>query len=172
MSPRSTAILPAAALLSLLATAPVAAQFTVEAVLEFGDEVEGIGSVTSIDALSINDAGVWIIQAGTTFPDNEQDVVLLQNGRSPHLREGQSLSQPAGATIDSFDSVHLNACGDSVWNLGLDNTMGLDDDTGVYFFDRLLIQEGDLSIAPGLSSGTGISISSRLSSTTLETFSW
>jgi len=130
------------------------AQFTMEAIVMDGDAVDGVGNTTSIDAMAINNSGVWIVESDTDNPDTDADGVLLRNGRTVYLREGDPLSDPAGTTIDNFDSVYLNSCDESAWNLGIDGTGGIFDDSGIYYFDQLLIQESDFSTSPGLSPDT------------------
>ena len=144
--------------LSTLCTAALfasaaAAQVTIQSLVLEGDSVGGVGLVTRIDNLAINDAGQWIVEADTDNPDTEADSVLLLNG-ALFLREGDALSEPAGATLDSFDTVNLNNLGNSGWNFFLDGTQGGSDDSGVYFNDQLVIQESDLSTSPDLSPGT------------------
>ncbi len=122
------------------------------AVLE-GDSVPTVGVVTRIDNLIINNDGSWIVEADTDNPDTEADSVLIKDGLLL-LQEGQSLAEPAGASIDSFDSLTLNSNGDSGWNFFLDGTGGTFDDSGVYFNANLVLQESTISTAPEFSPDT------------------
>ncbi len=122
-------------------------------VVQEGDVVPGVGSVTRIDNLTVNDAGDWIVEADTDHPNTDRDSVLLKNGVMI-FREGDPVTAPAGATIDSFDTVNLNQNDKSCWNFFLDGTTGINDDSGVYFESTLLIQEGAASSAPQLSPGS------------------
>ena len=81
-------------------------------VLVEGDPIAGVGTVQTIDNLAINNFGEWLVEANTDFANSDEDTVLLKNG-SVFLREGfGGLDAPAGAIIDSFDSVTLNNHGD------------------------------------------------------------
>jgi hypothetical protein len=134
-----------------LAAGPSASAQTA-AVLE-GDPVVGVGNVTRIDNLAVNDVGSWKVEADTDNADTEADSVVLADG-ALELREGQTLPSPTGATLGSFDTINLNGPGNSGWNFFLDGTSGGGDDTGVYWNTTLLIQEGDVSTASPLTVGT------------------
>ena len=45
-----------------------------------GDQVSGVGLVTRIDTLAVNDLGDWLVEADTDFSDTDADTVLLRNG--------------------------------------------------------------------------------------------
>lgn len=113
-----------------------------------GDPVPGVGLVTRIDNVTINNAGEWLVEADTDADASSDEVMLRGSGL--YLRENQTLEHPPGATISSFDSVNLNSAGHSGWNFFLRNQPS-NADSGVYFDTGLLIQENDLSIAPQLS---------------------
>ena len=118
-----------------------------------GDSVTGVGLVTRIDNIAVNDALGWLVEADTDNGDTDADSVLLSPA-GLYLQEGQSLATPAGAFLDSFDAVNQNTGGNSAWNLFLDGTAGTTDDSGLYFNTNLLMQEGtDYGIA-GLSAGS------------------
>ncbi|MDZ4753844.1 MAG: dockerin type I repeat-containing protein [Phycisphaerae bacterium] len=117
-----------------------------------GDGVRGIGAVTGIESIAVTDSGSWMIEIDTDFIDTNQDGVILRDG-SVAFREGQKLSVPVGATIDSFDSVHLSPTGFTGWNLFLDNVPG-NMDSGIFYEDQLLIQESEFSTAAGFSRNT------------------
>jgi len=126
-----------------------------------GDVVAGVGLVTTINNIAVNDAGSWLVEADTNNPDTDADSVLLRDGVLD-WREGDVVAAPPGATLDSFDSITLNDSGQSGYNFFLDNTAGIFDDSGVYGFlsplsgpfagTVLVVQESEA--APGLSPGT------------------
>ena len=136
----------------LLLPAFAAAQTITPLVLE-GDAVPGVGNVTSITNLDVNDSGQWIVSADTDFANADQDQVLIKDG-ALHLREADALADPPGSSIDTFDSVNLNNAGNSGWNFFLDGTVGTGDDSGIYFNTSLLIQESDISTSADFSPGT------------------
>ncbi len=112
-----------------------------------GDSVPGVGLVTGVYNLAINNTGDYLVEADTDNPNNDIDKVLLKNNIML-LQEGQSLPLPLGATLDSFDTVNLNNNDNSGWNFFLDNTSGMNDDSGVYLNTNLVIQEGYISTSP------------------------
>jgi len=126
----------------------------IEVVVQEGDAVPGVGAVTTIAEVSVNDVGDVIVEADTDNADLDADAVVLLDGVLA-FREGQAVSAPAGATLDGFDSITggFSDDGDVVWNLFLDGTGGFDDDSGVYENDTLLFQEGSMltvgDITPG-----------------------
>ena len=153
LAPRSCTAFALATLLSSLLAPAESRAVTITAALKEGDLVTGVGNVTRIDNLAINDSGDWLVEADTDFANTDQDQVLVRNG-ALHLREDQALTDPAGASINTFDAINLNANGDSGWNFFLSGTSGGSDDSGIYFNDQLVIQESDISTAAGFSAGT------------------
>ncbi len=126
--------------------------FTITQLLLEGEFIPGVGNVTFIDNLAVNNAGQWIVEADTNAA-TDIDSVLIRNSKL-YLREGDPLDMPKGATIDSFDSINLNNLGISGWNFFLDGTKGFSDDSGIYLITELVIQESDISTAGGFSPGT------------------
>ena len=126
----------------------------ITAALLEGEPVDGVGQIQFIDNLAINDNGDWIVECNTDFADTDRDSVLVKNGEL-FLREGSigDINFPANAFIDIFDSVNINNSGNSGINLFIDPLPG-DADSGVYLNDMLMIQEGDLVTADGITVGT------------------
>ena len=89
-------------LAATLLAAPAVAQVS-SVVLEL-QNVPGVGNVTSIANVVINDDGEWIVEVDTDNPDTTADGALLSNGVLL-LREGQLLPAPIGASIGSFDRM-------------------------------------------------------------------
>jgi len=121
--------------------------------LREGDPISGGGNVTRIDNVAVNDSGEWLVEADTDLADTNRDQVLVDHTGSV-LREDDPLPAPAGARISSFDSINLNANGDSGWNFFLSGTAGTFDDSGIYWNTVLVIQESDTSSATGFSPNT------------------
>lgn len=139
----------------VLSTTQVAAipPFTIEALVLEGDNIAGVGIVTRIDNIAVNNSGQWFVEADTNNADTNADSVLIRNGEL-FLREGQALAEPDGATLDTFDSVIMNNNGDGGWNFFLDGTSGINDDSGLYFNNSLVLQEGTISSEPRFTPGT------------------
>ncbi|MEX1024199.1 MAG: hypothetical protein WD226_03895 [Planctomycetota bacterium] len=112
-----------------------------------GDSVPGVGLVTSIANIAINDAGDWRVEADTDNAVTTSDSVLLLNG-ALELREGQTLVGPI--QLGSFDSVNVPFDVTGGWNFFLDGTTGSSDDSGIFHGTNMLIQEGGTTIAPTL----------------------
>ncbi|MBI4881050.1 MAG: hypothetical protein HY812_15545 [Planctomycetes bacterium] len=127
---------------------------TPTAVVVEGDTVIGVGLVTFVDNLAVNNGGETLVAADTDNANTNIDSVLLKDGPTLYLQEGQLLTLPAGAWIDSFDTVNLNNGGSSGWNFFLAGTSGINDDSGVYLDTTLLIQEGSIATAIQFSPGT------------------
>jgi len=133
--------------------APVLAQSPIEVVLEQDQPIVGVGDVDTIDNLVVNDFGearIWVDTDATTAVDE----AIVDLNFAVLLQEGGALSAPAGATVKTFDSLTLDDAGGSFFNVRLDGTSGSSDDSGLFFGDQLLIQEGDLSTSSGFSGGT------------------
>lgn len=128
------------------------ASFPVTPLVVEGDTVAGVGLVTRIDNLAINDSGGWLVEADTDAADTNTDQILLRSG-GLYLRENDPLSDPPGATISSFDSININSAGNSGWNFFLSGPP-TNADSGIYFGTTLVIQESDVSTAPEFSPGT------------------
>ena len=76
----------------LIASATVhGVDFTVQAVVLVGDEVPGVGLITSIDNIAVNYYGQWLVEADTDNPDTNADSVLLFDGVLI-LREGSKIN--------------------------------------------------------------------------------
>ncbi len=154
-------LLAAAVLGPMTGHAPAGPSFTITALVLEGDAVTGVGLVTRIDNIAVNNDGDWLVEVDTDQLDTNADSVLIRNGTAD-WREGDAVPAPGGASLGSFDSVTLNDTGRSGFNFFLDGTKGLSDDSGVYgFFDpgsapfdgtALVVQESEA--APGLTAGT------------------
>jgi hypothetical protein len=129
------------------------AQESITALVVQGDNVAGVGNVTTIDNLAVNNSGQWIVEADTDHPNTNEDQVLIKNGQL-FLRQGQALAAPAGTTISSFDSVNLNSAGHSGWNFFLGGNVTSSTDSGIFFDDVLVFQESHISTSPSFSPGT------------------
>jgi hypothetical protein len=150
---RPLRLLTGVAALALLAPLTLAQIFTPQTAVLEGDAVAGVGLVTSIDNLAVNNLGEWLCEADTDNADTNADGVVLKNGVLL-LRENQALPLPVGALLDTFDTINIDLSGNSCWNFFLDGTAGTNDDSGVYFNTNLLIQESNISTAPQFSAGT------------------
>jgi hypothetical protein len=138
--------------LGVAAPALAGGTFVLNPIVKEGDAVAGVGNITAINNIAVNNTAGWIVEIDTDFADTEQDVMLLKNG-VVYLRESQALPPPP-ALLNSFDSVTLNNAGNSAWNIFLANTGSLSTDSGIYFNSSLVFQESFVSTSPGFSPGT------------------
>ncbi len=141
-----------AVLCAPLASAQVQTTFSIAT--QSGNSVAGVGLVTNIDTVAVANGGVWIVEADTDNSDLNADSVVLRNGALVS-RQGDALAAPAGTTISSFGSggARISSAGNWAWNYFLDGaTSGAD--SGIFFDNTLVLQEGTISLAPQFSVGT------------------
>lgn len=139
-----------------------AAPLTITPIVIEGQVVPGVGNITSgfaaMEAAAVNNSGEWLVESDTTNADTNQDGVLMRGtghaAGALYIREGQALASPAGASLDSFDSININASGNSGFNFFLSGTGGTNNDSGVYLNTSLVIQESNISTAPQFSPNT------------------
>lgn len=143
----------ALALLSLAAV--VRADPRIRGLVLEGDDIAGVGHVTSIENLAVNDRGEWLVEVDTDNPDTNSDGVLLKDG-AVFRREGGALATPAGAWISGsgFDALALDPSGHVTLNLALGGTGSVLTDGGIFHESVLVIQEGSVSTAPQFSPDT------------------
>lgn len=145
-------------LLPLLAlfvfTQTAAAQDPVSLLVEEGDAVAGVGSITRVDNLVVNDGGLVRVEVDTDNANTDADGALIDDALTALLVENQGLPAPVGALLDSFDALTLNNLGESAVNFFLDGTAGSSDDSGLYFGTTLVIQESDATTAVDWTAGT------------------
>ncbi|MEM7516676.1 MAG: hypothetical protein AAF368_07110, partial [Planctomycetota bacterium] len=123
-------------------------------VLREGDVVPGVGVLTDITGVAgVDQEGRWLAWIDTDNADNAQDGVLV-SGSGLELREGSSLPQPAGATLDAIDGWSLTGTGGYFTTVSMDGTAGSAADEALMRDGTLLLREGDPVGAAGFSSGT------------------
>jgi hypothetical protein len=128
-----------------------------------GDTVAGVGNISSgfgaSEVHTVNNSGEWLVESDTTNVDTDQDGVVLRGvgagAGALYLREGQAVTSPAGAMINTFDSsVINNNVGNVSFNLFLEGTGATTNDSGIYFNTDLIIQESDIATAAGFGANT------------------
>ncbi len=141
-----------AASLPIAAALPCAAAQAPTPLVVEGDLVPGVGTVTGINHIALATNSQWLVEVDTDNADTEADSVIIRNGAMV-LREGDPAPGIPGATLDSFDSLSLTPLGGLGRNDFLDGPpSGFD--SAVYKDSTLLIQEGDLVSAAGITPGT------------------
>jgi hypothetical protein len=142
----------AASVLAPMSLAQVQTTFSIAA--RANDSVSGVGQLTTIDSLSVANGGLWMVEGDTNDPNTNTDGVVLRQGVLA-AREGDLLAAPAGASIGAFGSggAPLNSAGRWAWNYTLDGATTTSD-SGIFFDNTLVLQEGNLSSAPQFTPGT------------------
>jgi hypothetical protein len=82
-----------------------------------GNAISGLGNVTTIDGVAVNNSGQWLVLVST---DTGADV-LLKNG-IVYRFQGGTVAQPTGALIQSIGNIALNNLGQSAFNLTVVDT--------------------------------------------------
>ncbi|NOT29970.1 MAG: hypothetical protein HOP15_05925 [Planctomycetes bacterium] len=95
---------------ALLGLPTSASAQTVESVLETGSTILGIGAMTTLDLVHVNDTKMWTALIDTGFSDQNQDGVVLRSGFAT-FREGMFFSSPAGSFLDEIESININRQG-------------------------------------------------------------
>ena len=131
-------------------TSAAAAQGVTTIVLE-GDVIPGVGTVTRIDNISVNNNGDTFVEVTTDGPASANQAIL-KNGNL-FLQEGQALTSPAGGTCGTFDAISGNISGNGAFNLTLGGQTTATD-SGVFWNDQLILQEGTISTSTAFSANT------------------
>lgn len=84
---------------------------SVNTLIKAGDAIVGIGAMRVVPYIAIADSQLWVARIGTDSPDGDRDFVVLRNGFVT-LREGMTLFNPAGAKLDDWTSLAVNANAD------------------------------------------------------------
>ena len=126
--------------------------YPVQVILKNGDAVTGVGLVTTIENLSVNNSGSFIVQVDTDNPDVNVDACLVKDGVLL-VRENDPVPLPAGANISSFDACSISGSGLFAGNVFLRNAT-TSTDSGVFLEDKLIIRESQISAAPEFSPNT------------------
>lgn len=142
----------ASASAAILAAASSVRALPVSPVLLQDDVIPGIGAVSALRSVAIDDDGHWIVYAETNFYLPFQDDVLFRDG-VVFVREDDPLPAPPGARADSIFGMAANASGGLVLSFFLDGPLG-PNDLGVYWGTTLLIQRSYVCHAPELAPGT------------------
>ena len=67
--------------------ASVAGAQTLTTLVKDADPISGVGSITSIDNVAVNDSGAWLVEADTDNPDTVIDSVIpLERAVDGHAR--------------------------------------------------------------------------------------
>ncbi len=143
----------------LLAVSLAGAQ-TVTPLVREGDVVTGLGTVTLINGLAVDDAGNVLVHVLTDNPDPDGNAAMVDAAGNAVVQEGASLVDPPGAVLRTFNNeVRLAGDGTALFFLGLAGT-GLPADEGLYRKtppDLALLETAAVT-APGIPAGSTFSI--------------
>jgi hypothetical protein len=82
-----------------------------------GDVIVGLGNVTEIHGVAVNNSGGWLVKVRT---DTGNDV-LIKNGLV-FMHQGGAVLDPPGALIQSIGRIALNNAGTSAFNMTVVDT--------------------------------------------------
>lgn len=134
------------------AVATIVSARTITPLIQDGDFIPGVGAVTLINNVAVNNSGGWIVEVDTDGPTTA-DAALIRNG-SVLMQEG---FMPVGlgvGTMSSFDSVKLNNAGVYAGNVFFGGTGSTTNDSAVMQEIGMVVRESTISTAPQFSAGT------------------
>jgi hypothetical protein len=132
------------AIVSLVLPPEAGANVTITTATLAGNDIPGVGRVTIVRQIDINNHGDWIAVAVTDNPDLSANIVLLHNGQVM-FRQGQVLTAPAGAVLDDFISVALSNTGSVAAVFRIRGT----GQQGLYVNNQLILATGSMSSSIG-----------------------
>jgi hypothetical protein len=94
----------------VLAPLATAGDLLVEPLVLIGDAVPGVGLVTSINDLAINDLGQWAGAVNTDFPSSFENSCVLVDG-AVYYREGAPVPGLPALGLNSWGWIHLDEVG-------------------------------------------------------------
>jgi len=143
----------------VLAPSPARSQ-TLETLLEAGEPVVGLGSLTAFQYLASTDGGRWAVLVDTDFADTQSDGGLLLDGFLA-LRERTILFDPPAFELDDWISLGLANDGDLGMLLRIrredideEGNSTVTNRTGAFWNLIPVALNGDELTAPGLPAGT------------------
>lgn len=119
--------------------------------LEEEPTADGLSTVNRIDHLQINNTGYWLVELDSDIADTDADTLVI-DPEGLKWQEGQSLPEPASATLDSFDSLSLDNANQVSTNWFLDGVGA--NDSGIFVNGAPLLIEGAVSAAEEFAEGT------------------
>lgn len=134
-----------------LAAGQVTEPWNVQAFLKQDQAIVGVGAVRSMPYVAINNARLWSARIGTDFADNTRDFVVLRNGFVT-LREGMTIFNPAGYTLDEWNSISFSSNGDFGMLLKIANPTEFKE--GVFWNLSPVVLGGDPIVSPLLGPGS------------------
>ncbi|MBK9118369.1 MAG: hypothetical protein IPM18_02040 [Phycisphaerales bacterium] len=141
---------------ALCSAAVVSADIQMDWIVLRGQPVTDEISVTTIDNLSVNSHGEWVVHVNTTPGAVRHILRGYQFGPFfSYLAGGTPLSAPPGTSISTvFQALELNDNGNIGWNFSLTGAVTTSTDSGIFLNTTLVIQESDISQAPQFTPGT------------------
>jgi hypothetical protein len=127
-------------LASLLALSASAATQSPVPLVVTGELLEGGGTVTGIGAVDVGFFGGWKVAATTDDP--EHPALVLRSEGTPK-KVGDTVFQPAGASIAEFGTISTEFFGGLAFVARLDGTVGgAEDNEAAYYENTIWLQKG------------------------------
>lgn len=119
-----------------------------------GDEVPGVGFITIVSDVVVNNRGEWVVVADTNNTDSNTDEVLLRNGVLIQRERFPIEASGPGRVLFFFNAPTINNNGDSVFHFtNIDTSVTPTDvESGMYFNLTPVAYEDDdamFPVAPG-----------------------
>jgi len=127
-------------------TATASAQPLIDAPVAEDDQITGIGTVTSIEDVHINNQGDYILKVVRQTPFTGGFAIINQNG--PLITSGQNLGLGDTRTYQSFGTARLNNKGDWTTDAFITGYPDGIDRAALVFNGQILITQGDHANAP------------------------
>ncbi len=133
----ATRLVAAAAVLAITGAAAGLPPIRVRPLIVEGDEIAGVGFVTTVNDVVVNNRGEWIAVVDTNNADTNRDEVMVKNG-AMILRERDPIASGGtgiGRVLFFFNAPTLNNNGDSVFHFtNIDTSVTPTDvESGMYF---------------------------------------
>lgn len=139
-----------------LALAPALSAQTFTTIVKAGDTISGVGTAMTIYGLAVDDSGHVLVNVLTDNPNPNINGVVIDETGAVVFSEGQSVSQPPGATVLSYTGGAFYVSGSGIPALWLSLVGSGAIDRGLYYGRSLTpaVIEAQPCIAPQLPSGS------------------
>jgi hypothetical protein len=134
---------------------------TFTTIVRTGDSIAGVGNVLGTNGLAVDNQGQVLVHVITDNPNPSLNAAIVDATHAPLLKEGDAVSQPPGATIESFNAIVATSSGGvPAFYLELAGTAGTQDNTGIYvgFPPVQVVRESLPCTASGIAAGSSFSL--------------
>ncbi len=137
----------AGSLLGIAGSALGLPPYTVKTLTLQDASVPGVGLVSRIDRVTVDNDGRWLVEVDTDNADTGRDGVLLGE-EGIVLREGDAVDAPVDAVVHAMDTWSPAGDAGRAGVIFLSGAVGPKTDSGIYLGGTLVLREGSVSTAP------------------------